>query len=189
VRLGSALLLPLLFCVARLASAGDLADLDARDGFRDARFGASVDAFEDLILLSARGARGTTLYSRGSENLSFGGAQLDGVTYGFYAGRLYFVTLLTSGQQNGRAALAELEERFGRGKAAQGDSVEYTWRGQRVLMHYRQDAATGLGMVAFVGLAMDARVSAESRAQPPEAGSRTASGQAAGGPLPAAAAD
>lgn len=156
-----ALVLACQLALAAAAAAGGLEDLDARNGFRDARFGAPFESFRGLALLSDGGARGSTLYVRPADELRFGEASLDGVTYGFYAGRLYYVTLFTSGARNGRAALAELERAYGPGQRSSGDADEYVWRGARVLLHYRLDPATSMGMVALTGVEMDARVEAD----------------------------
>lgn len=152
------LALMILFGVASVASGGDLGALDATNGFRDARFGAPLRAFDGLELVSEDGARGTRLYLRPADDLGFGSARLDGVTYGFYAGKLYFVTLFTSGRRNGRSALAELERRFGAGERVLGEPDEYVWRGRRVLLHYRRDPVTSLGMVALTSRPMNSRV-------------------------------
>jgi hypothetical protein len=155
--------------LAAAAVAGDLEALDAQNGFRDAQFGAPFESFRGFALLSDRGARGSTLYVRPADELRFGKASLDGVTYGFYAGRLYFVTLFSSGARNGRAVLAELERAYGPGQRSASDADEYVWRGSRVLLHYRLDPATGMGMVALTGVQMDARVEADLAAALPAA--------------------
>lgn len=163
-----ALTLALLFATGAAADGG-LADLDAEDGFRDARFGSAFESFSGLALLTDDGARRTTLYLRPGDDLRFGGATLDGVTYGFYAGRLYFVTLFSSGARNARETLAELERAYGPGTRVPGNALEYSWHGSRVLLHYRLDPATSMGMVTLTGLEMDARVEADLAAQFPAA--------------------
>lgn len=141
-----------------VAAAGSTDELDAEGGFRDARLGATFESFSGLQLLTDSGAHGATLYTRPAEDLRFGDASLDGVTYGFYAGRLYFVTLFTSGERNGRAALAELERVYGPGARSPGDAPEFVWRGQQVLLHYRLDPVTSMGMAVATSLPMEARV-------------------------------
>jgi hypothetical protein len=155
------LALVLALALAPVAAAAGLEELDDQNGFRDAHFGAPFESFRGFALLSDQGARNSTLYVRPSDELRFGEARLDGVTYAFYAGRLYFVTLLTSGVRNGRAALAELERAYGPGVRSPGEVEEYVWRGSRVLLHYRLDSVTSMGMVALTGLEMDARVEAD----------------------------
>ena len=158
--------LAILLAFAGAAPAGDVDRLDAEHGFRDARFGAPLDSFTGLELLSSNGARGTTLYVRPEEDLSFGQANLDGVTYGFYADRLYFVTLFASGEGNARAALAEIRERYGPGAVVPGDAEEFVWRGRRVSLHFRQDPMTDMSMVVITSLEMNAHVEAARVAGP-----------------------
>ncbi len=98
--------------------------------------------------------------SSSEDDLSFGQASLDGVTYGFYAGRLYFVTLFTSGEGNARAVLAEIRERYGPGARVPGDAEEFVWRGRRVSLHFRQDPMTAMSMVVITSLEMNAQVEA-----------------------------
>ena len=164
---GLALLLAFLTGVVGIAAAADLAALDAQDGFRDARFGAAFESFEGLELLTDRAARGSTLYVRPGDELRLGEATLDGVTYGFHAGRLYFVILFTSGERNARATLAELERAYGAGVRGPGEALEYVWRGRGVLLHYRVDPATSMGMVSLTSLRVDARVASELGASHP----------------------
>lgn len=140
------------------AHAGSVDVLDAEDGFRGARFGTPIESFQDLELISSRGAGGTRLYVRASEELRLGGAVLDGVTYGFYQGDLYFVALFTSGARNADAALAQLERVYGPGRKLDGATREYVWKGKRVSLYFREDAVTSMGMVGITSLSIDRRV-------------------------------
>lgn len=146
------------------AGAGDLADLDTENGFRGLHFGVAHGEIESLELLSENGARGTRLYTRANEPLEFGSGVLDGVTYGFYRDRLYFVALFASGRGNSEAVLEALQAAYGDGERLAGEAVEYVWQGSRVALHFREDPATGFGMASLTGLAMDARVKSASAA-------------------------
>lgn len=143
------LLLASVCLIAGSALAGDLALLDAENGFAGASLGQPVEAFEGLELISERGARGTSLYLGTGKKPKLGEARLDEVTYGFYRGRLYFLALFTSGQRNAQAALAALEDSYGPGSPIPGDAPEYVWRGSRVTLHFREDPITKMGMVGF----------------------------------------
>jgi hypothetical protein len=142
--------------------------LDAEDGFRDARFGTRVESFEGLEIISDRGARGTKVYVRPTDALEFGAARLDGVTYGFYAQELYFVALFTSGSRNTRAVLAQLEQAYGPGTPVDGNAKEYIWQGRKVILHFREDPVTAMGMVGLTSVGIDARVKAEHVSLPAE---------------------
>lgn len=162
--LASALLLALV-AAGGAASAG-VAELDAQHGFRDVRFGETFESFEGLRLLTDAGANGSSLFTRPADDLRYGEANLDGVTYGFYAGRLYFVTLFTSGERNGRAMLAELERSYGPGQSSSEHALEYVWQGSRVRLHYRMDQATSMGMAVLTSVEMDASVAADRASLP-----------------------
>jgi hypothetical protein len=148
------------------ALAGGTDALDAEDGFRDARFGARVESFEGLELLSTRGARGMKVYVRPSDVLELGDAVLDAVTYGFHQGELYFVAIFTSGSRNALAALEQLQKVYGPGTRLTEDANEYVWRGRKVKLHYRMDPATAMSMIGFTSLPIDARVQAAQASVP-----------------------
>lgn len=152
--------------LAATAAAGGIEDLDAENGFRQVRFGEPIDAVSDLRLLSDRGAHGTEVYVRESEDLSLGEARLDGVTYGFWRGRLYFIALFTSGKANAEQALAELERAYGPGTPVSDEAPEFLWRGGRVTLHFRQDPATSLGTIGITSLPLDAEVKAARSTMP-----------------------
>lgn len=159
----------LTFIVAAPALAGDVDALDAENGFREARFGTSLERLDGFELLSENGAAGTKLYIRSDESLELGDARLDGVTYGFHADELYFVAIFTSGRTNTRAVLAAFEAAYGPGADVSGDAVEFVWQGARVALHFREDPATGVGMAAFTSLPMDARIKASRNTVPANA--------------------
>ena len=150
-----------LMLVAGAARAAGVDALDAENGFRGARFGERLEQIAGLELLSERGAEGTRIYVRPSEPLVYGGARLDGVTYGFHEGELYFVALLTSGRANADALLAALVDAYGTGTPVPGSDAEFLWQGAKVRLHFRRDPATGMGMVGLTSLPIDARVRAE----------------------------
>ncbi|MBW2267367.1 MAG: hypothetical protein JRH16_02230 [Deltaproteobacteria bacterium] len=152
-----------------VARGGDVKALDTENGFRNVRFGTTLDALDGLQLLTESGAAGTQLYIRPDESLELGDARLDGVTYAFFRERLYFVTIFTSGQRNTQAVLARFRQSYGPGAAVAGNAVEFVWQGSRVLLHFREDAATGVGMAVLTSLPMDAQVKAAGAPAPADA--------------------
>ena len=162
--LGAALVL----VSAAALAAGSEDGLDAADGFRDAHFGARIESFHGLDLVTANGARGTRVYVRPGDELKLGDASLDGITYGFYSGELYFVALLSSGHRNAQMMLAALQEAYGPGRRVSRDVDEFLWQGRRVVLHFREDPATGMGMADLTSLPIDARAKADMQAVPAE---------------------
>lgn len=151
------LLLASLLLAAAPAWSGDLEALDAANGFEGARLGTPVDSFDGLELVTSHGARGTAVYTREGLAPKLGDAQLDDVTYGFYQNRLYFVALFTSGRRNAQAALAALREAYGPGTRLPGEASEYIWQGDRVVLHFREDPVTRMGMVGFRSREIDGK--------------------------------
>ena len=128
-------------------------------------FGTRLEALDGFQLLTESGAAGTQLYIRPDEVLEIGQARLDGVTYGFYQQRLYFVALFTSGRRDAQAALSALQAAYGPGTAIVGDVPEYVWQGQRVSLHFRQDPVTEMGMVGFTSRAIDMQMKHRSQGE------------------------
>jgi hypothetical protein len=147
-------------------AAGSEDALDAQDGFRDAHFGARVESFRGLDLVTAKGAGNTRVYVRAGDELKLGDAVLDGITYGFYTDELYFVALLSSGHRNAQLLLEALQQAYGPGRRLAGDADEFVWQGRRVVLHFREDPATGMGMADLTSLPIDARMKSDREAVP-----------------------
>ena len=151
----------MLLCLgATSALAGGVGKLDDQNGYRGIEFGTSPDSVEGFELISDRGAGGTEIYALVSESLELGDATLDGVTYGYFDDKLYFVALFTSGRGNGIKALAALEEKYGKGTPVISEAKEYIWHGRRVTLHFREDSATHMGMIGFTSVSLAAQVRA-----------------------------
>lgn len=78
-----------------LALSEGLKALDEKNGFRDLTFGAAIEGIEGMKLIEDGGAN--KYYSRSEDELSLGGAELTGITYGFYKGKLASVILEAKG--------------------------------------------------------------------------------------------
>ena len=155
------LVVVMLVCLgAPPALAGGTGKLDDQNGYRGIEFGTSPDSVQGFELVSDRGAGGTKIYTLASETLDLGDATLDGVTYGYFDDKLYFVALFTSGRGNGIKALAALEEKYGKGTPVISEAKEYVWHGRRVTLHFREDSATHMGMIGFTSISLAAQVRA-----------------------------
>jgi hypothetical protein len=75
------------------AQAGTIAYLDARNGFRDATFGASSESIPDLVLLNEDAARHMKTFTRPSDDRSLGNVPLRKIEYTFFNDQLCEVTL------------------------------------------------------------------------------------------------
>ena len=124
------------------AAPGTLRYLDAKNGFRDVKFGESEKDIPNLILKSSDDARGLKTYTRSDETLSFNGVPLKSVEYTFLKGELFQVVAKWSVEEKGavlkNSATTSLApfcaSLYGpaRRHAAKKDSAEYVWRGKQV---------------------------------------------------------
>jgi hypothetical protein len=105
--------------------------MDAKYGFRDARFGTPVAAFKDLILYKNEGAR--RMYKRKNENLALGSYHLRNVVYTFYKGELSAVLYAIVGNTNVQGVKGLITAAYGQ---PQANKTPLEWRSQKVLMQW-----------------------------------------------------
>lgn len=148
------------------AGAGTLGDLYENGGFVDARLGDPIESFTGLELIGTDDAARTQTYIRRSDDLRIGGAEVDGVTYSFYDGRLYFISVRMTGTSNAEAVLAALQRTFGTGIETGTRPNERIWPTAKVFVLYDLDAATKRGLVAMTSSAIHAQMRMD-RVPPP----------------------
>ena len=154
---------PLLAFVLALAlsapgGAGALGDLHEEGGFVDAKLGDPIESFTGLDLIGKDEAAGTETYIRRSDTFQVGGAKVDGVTYSFYEGRLYFISVQMTGSQNSESVFAALERTFGPGIETGNRPNEHIWPGGKVFVVYDFDPETQRGMAAMTSASIQARM-------------------------------
>src|SRR2546422_630357 len=109
----------LIFLCVMLAGpmrAGTLADLDSQDGFRDARFGASVESFKGLVEVNSytnRNGITSVFYKRPSDELKMEDIAIKEIQYEFVKGRLVAVYVRVRGEENRRRLLEQLLSSYG----------------------------------------------------------------------------
>lgn len=148
----------LVFAAAAPVGAETLAALHERGGFADAQLGDSIDSFEGLELIGSDDAARTRTYIRRSDGLRVGGARVDNVTYSFYDGRLYFISVQMSGSENAQAVRTALERTYGTGIASGNHPNEMIWPGGEVFVLFDIDAKTGRGLAAMTSTLIHARM-------------------------------
>lgn len=138
-------LLTLALLLGLAAQAQSVKDLDEKYGFRDLKFGTDTTEVKDLVAVERHGGR--VLYSRPSDKMTIGEATLNKITYTFDNGKLVSINLITNRTAsqknnfaNSRALRNALEGQYGEGEHA-GESPDRTWKGQRVMMLYREAPA------------------------------------------------
>ena len=96
-------LLPLAaaLCLSWAAAAQSVADLDTKFGFRDVKFETDTSAIEGLAPAESTASKYTA--TRPADVRKVGKATINSITYGFFEGKLYEVTLVAKGLTNSHA--------------------------------------------------------------------------------------
>jgi len=147
-------------------AAGTPGDLHRDGGFEDARLGEPIGSFSGLELIGRDPVARTETYIRRSDDLRVGAAGVDGVTYSFYQGRLYFISLSMSGRSNSEAVLAAFERVYGESIATGTHPNERIWPGGSHFVLYDFDPATGRGVAALTSTPIHAQMRLDRSAPP-----------------------
>ena len=119
---------------------GSIADLDRKNGFRDVRFGDSVESLHGLDRIDSDGP--LQLYSRAADSKRIGGSELERIGYGFTGNRLSRIIIYAkAGAANASALLRAVERTYGPASRPDPDRGEYVWQGRRVRMSLLRDVA------------------------------------------------
>jgi hypothetical protein len=148
----------LALALSAAGGAGTLGELHAESGLVDAKLGDSIESFTGLTLIGKDEAARTETYVRRSDTFRVGGAKVDGVTYSFYEGRLYFISVQMTGRENSESVFAELERTFGPGIKTGNRPNEHVWPGGKVFVLYDFDPETQRGMAAMTSASIQARM-------------------------------
>ena len=116
-----------LACYATLASAGmsnEPAD------FRGIAWGAAIDNHQkDLVPLSQRGDY--AYFRRPADSMSWGGAEIQKISYRFYKGRFSGSTVQLFGASNQKAIIEKLFALYGTPEKPNKRVVQYYWTGDK----------------------------------------------------------
>jgi len=111
---------------------GTIAYLDARNGFRDLKFGQSIAQCPGMRLVKSdyRGSAGKNIktYVRDSDDLRIGTARLESIVYVFFKDRLMAVDLSVKDDEDMAVVTGAFSELYGEGKVG-------SWEGERVSAH------------------------------------------------------
>jgi hypothetical protein len=94
--------------------AGSIRNLDAKNGFREARFGTPFAEFEGLEFSKRK--KGLSCFQRGEEDLQVGDAHLEYIEYCFHQDRLAAVIQYGIGADTAAQLLKALRRAYGRGE-------------------------------------------------------------------------
>ena len=110
--------------------------LDAKNGFRDAKFGTPFSEFNGLIASPySTSDNVNTHYIRASENKMLGEVPLFYVEYNFLYGKLRNIDFVVKGATNQQIVVRGLKEAFGPGKDYVA-TVGTEWEGENVILTY-----------------------------------------------------
>jgi hypothetical protein len=112
--------------VSTVEVAGSIEALDAKNGFRNYKFGTDITAYENLR------PKGKGMYHATAENMSIGDVKLNGLEFGAQDGKLATVSLSTLGTKNVEKLLDILVAQYGPGQAAGYEAQ--AWKGSLVTM-------------------------------------------------------
>jgi hypothetical protein len=117
--------------------AGSIANLDAKNGFRKARFATAFDEFDGLKFSEFK--EGLSCFQRPDERLQVGEAKLEYIEYCFLEGRLAAVIQYGIGAETASELLRALRRAYGKGERLTGRNAEGNpypigeiWKGRNV---------------------------------------------------------
>lgn len=127
----------LLFFFQPHVHAQDLKRLDSEYGFRNFVFETGIENYSNMKLLN--GDATYKYYTCKDDTLSWGEYPLKEISYGFYKGKLYWISIKVNGYKNSRGVLRKLEGTYGKGRKFNEYSETHGWEGERVKMAYNEN--------------------------------------------------
>jgi hypothetical protein len=151
-------LLLLLLLASGPLMAQNLAALDAKNGFRDLKFGTPLTALAGVMTFQNIVKTESTLplraYSRESDRLEVGKARVSEIVYRFGDDVLSSVVIAAEGHDNGQLLVNELKRLYGpaTGETKKGADRTMYWDGKEVHLTYSERALDkeGKDVIIFV---------------------------------------
>ena len=109
---------------------GTVAALDAKNGFRDLRFGTELKSIKGLVKLAEQD--GHVLYRRPSDIMKVGAAKASLIGYMFVEGKLGIVSLVFEGEENMKRAREAFTAAYGEPEESDDLVPQLHWRGEKV---------------------------------------------------------
>lgn len=148
---------------------GSPAYLDARNGFRDAKFGSPLSSFKGMMLKEQ--GSGMKYYVRNGDDLTIGKGKLSVLSYGFYKNQLSIIIMVMAGGQNSRAILSVFQEAYGSGFKSNQFLEDYYWPGKKVTALYSERLATKDATMVISDTALENQWQAEEKGKTKKAAS------------------
>lgn len=133
------------------AAGQTLAQLEKKSGFRDAKLGAPLKSFKNLVLTDTEG--NTKYYRRKTDVMQMRGVTFADITYAFYKDRLSHIFITINGVENSRRFVTLLESLYGEGERLYPwveafDNV-LEWNGDNITLTYGEIAGTKEGIIHY----------------------------------------
>lgn len=142
-----------------LAWGGVLADLDARNGFRDTTFGTPPAAYPGMVFARQDGP--LAIYVRPGDELRMGMAiPLTYIVYGFYQSQLATVMIGAKGEVDAYAIISVLQEAYGPAvpDRRRSDEIYAFWFGKQVRLSWRYTVASQDVQISFSSQSVAAQI-------------------------------
>jgi hypothetical protein len=130
----------LLFSV--LGFSQNLKKLDEKNGFRQYKFGMSVDSIPNLKLIETSKNGFSKYYDKTDEVKKIGDFNVDRIVYGFYKDKLDIVMIYIKSYGNSKGILGVFETQYGKGYQANRYMEDYTWFGKTITLSYDENSLT-----------------------------------------------
>lgn len=144
------LLLLAFLCFGVSLIAQNVKALDAKNGFRDFKFGDDISTFKDLVLVEESNDGITKFFHISGDKLAIGSSELEVLVYGFYKDKLFSVSIRTKGLTNSRGVLMALQELYGKGVKENRFMEKYMWFGSKVYAVYDENSITNDASIMFI---------------------------------------
>lgn len=144
------LLLVAFLCFNVSLIAQNVKALDAKNGFRDFKFGDDISTFKDLIEIETSNDGNTKVYQISDDKLAIGTSELEKINYSFYKDKFFAVSIKTRGYSNSRGVLRALQELYGKGTQENRYMDNYMWVGSKVFATYDENSVTNDASIFFL---------------------------------------
>ena len=133
-------MLVMLFVFVSIPALAVVSFADA-DGFRGIKWGTELSAVQDMTQIGTDPSYGgVKKYSKKSDELKIGGADLESIEYNFWQDKLFSVTINFKGSSNFSSLKDATFEKFGKGSKPNRFMETYIWDGDitGMMLQYKE---------------------------------------------------
>lgn len=124
--------------ITSFSFAQNLKALDEKNGFRNLKFGMSIDSLKNSKIIESH--KYQKYYIKTDENLKIGDFDVKAISYGFYKGHLDFILIEIVGYSNSRGIKGVFESQYGKGYQSNEYIEKYYWFGNNVSLCYDENS-------------------------------------------------